>query len=465
MNTVKKQTTIIRHTWKILMPLVFFCFGCSDTTTPAITEENDILAGGATTINDATSKAFATPAPNLGAESFALHMEGDVAFDAKFVTAPASVNSGIGPLYNNISCSNCHTNDGRGTPPRNGEELTSMLFRLSVPGTSPDGGPNPAPGFGGQLQPRSIYGCSSEGNVRISYTEMPGAFPDGETYSLRQPTYTIINHYTDLPAGLMLSPRVAPPVFGLGLLEAVPENVITAKADESDADKDGISGRPNYVFDVVNKRSAIGRFGLKCNMPNLHQQNAGAYNGDMGVTSSVFPDENSLGQVQAIPAHTPEVDDKTLDAVVHYTRTLAVPARRNSNDETVKRGKQLFLQANCAGCHTPTLTTGTMDKLPEVSNQTIHPYTDLLLHDLGDELSDGRPDFLATGNEWRTSPLWGIGLTELVNGHSNFLHDGRARNYVEAILWHGGEATASRDYFKKLPKGDRDAVVAFLRSL
>ena len=183
--------------------------------------------------------------------------------------------------------------------------------------------------------------------------------------------------------------------------------------------------------------------------PNLRQQNAGAYNGDMGITTSVFPDENCIGQVQAIPAHPVEVDDKTLDAVVHYTRTLAVPARRNTTNDAVKRGKQIFIQANCTGCHTPTLVTGTMSEVPEVSNQTIHPYTDLLLHDMGDGLSDGRPDYLATGNEWRTTPLWGIGLTELVNGHSNFLHDGRARNYVEAIMWHGGEATNAREYFKK----------------
>ena len=465
MKPTKKQTLISGLAWKALFPFVLFCISCSDTGTPATTEENDVLSGGATTISDATSKAFANPAPNLSAESFALHMEGDVAFGAKFVTAPAPVNSGIGPLYNNVSCVSCHTSDGRGTPPRNGEELSSMLFRVSIPGTSPDGGPNPAPGYGGQLHPRSTYGCSAEGTVRITYTEVQGAFPDGEIYSLRQPTYTIVNNYTALPAGIMLSPRVAPPVFGLGLLEAIPENVLTANVDESDANKDGISGRANYVFDVVNKKTAIGRFGLKSNMPNLHQQNAGAYNGDMGVTSSVFPDENCVGQVQAIPAHPVEVDDKTLDAVVHYTRTLAVPARRSTTDETVKRGKQLFMQANCSGCHTPTLTTGTVPGLPEVSNQTIHPYTDLLLHDMGDGLSDGRPDYLATGNEWRTTPLWGIGLTELVNGHSNFLHDGRARNYVEAIMWHGGEATNARDYFKKLPKGDRDAVVAFLRSL
>ncbi|MBS1538260.1 MAG: c-type cytochrome [Bacteroidetes bacterium] len=465
MNTKTIQRKILKNSWKIFIVISFFYMSCTDNTAPANPDENDALSGGATTIFDATSKAFANPAPNLSAQSFELHQEGDVAFEAKFVTAPATINSGLGPIYNNIACVSCHASDGRGTPPNEGEELTSMLFRLSIPGFAPDGGPNPAPGFGGQLQPRAVIGSVSEGNVRITYKEIQGAFPDGEKYSLRQPTYTIINPYTALPAGLMISPRVAPPVFGLGLLEAVPESSILAIADESDANKDGISGRPNYVFDVTNKRTALGRFGLKCNMPNLRQQNAGAYNGDMGITSSVFPDENSVGQVQAIPAHAVEVDDKTLDAVVHYTRTLAVPSRRNTNDETVKRGKQLFMQANCLGCHTPTLKTGTVADIPEISNQTIHPYTDLLLHDMGDELSDGRPDYLATANEWRTSPLWGIGLTELVNGHSNFLHDGRARNFIEAILWHGGEASTSREYFKKLPQSDRKAIIAFLRSL
>jgi CxxC motif-containing protein (DUF1111 family) len=464
MNYTKLQSKLACH-WKILLLLLVFFYSCGNTSTPDNPEENDALSGGATTIFDATSKAFANPAPNLSEQSFELHQEGDVAFEAKFVTAPATVNSGLGPLYNNIACVSCHTSDGRGTPPNDGAELTSMLFRLSIPGTSSDGGPNPAPGFGGQLQSRSVIGYPSEGTVRISYSETIGSFPDGETYSLRKPTYTIINPYTTLPAGIMMSPRVAPPVFGLGLLEAVPEFDILANADELDANKDGISGRPNYVYDVIAKQPALGRFGLKCNMPNLRQQNAGAYNGDMGVTSSVFPDENCVGQIQAIPAHAPEVDDKTLDAVVHYTRTLAVPARRNTNDETVKRGKQIFIQANCSGCHTPTLKTGTVKDIPEISNQTIHPYTDLLLHDLGDELSDARPDYRATGNEWRTPPLWGIGLTELVNGHSNFLHDGRARNFVEAILWHGGEATTSRDYFKKLSKADRNALIMFLRSL
>lgn len=449
----------------ISLLLFWLVLGCSESPTPGEQDDTDIRSGGAMTIQDGTSRAFANPAPNLDATSEALHFEGDVAFEAKFITAPAPVNAGLGPLYNNISCVSCHAGDGRGRPPLYGEELVSILFRLSIPGSAPDGGPNPVPGFGGQLQPRSVVGSIGEANVVITYTELPAFFPDGESYSLREPHYTITNPYIPLPPNVMISPRVAPPVFGLGLLEAIPESTILALADESDANKDGISGKPNYVQDVVNKQSTLGRFGLKCNQPNLRQQNAGAYNGDMGVTTTVFPEENSHGQLQGIPAHSPEVDDKTLDAVVHYTRTLAVPARRNTGNAEVQRGKKLFVQANCSGCHTMTLQTGVVDNLPELSNQTIHPYTDLLLHDMGDGLSDGRPDYKASGNEWRTAPLWGIGLTEIVNGHSNFLHDGRARSLIEAIMWHGGEATASRDYFKNLSAGDRKAVILYLRSL
>ena len=266
---------------------------------------------------------------------------------------------------------------------------------------------------------------------------------------------------------MLFSPRVAPVVFGLGLLEAVPAQDILLRADPRDRNRDGVSGRVNLVFDAVRRRTVVGRFGWKANTPSLLQQTAGAYNGDMGVTSSIFPSESCEGQVPnpECQLHSPEVDDATVDAVAFYTQTLAVPARRNLDDPTATKGEFLFYVAGCAGCHTPTLRTGTLPGVPEVSNQVIHPYTDLLVHDLGDGLADNRPDFQASGREWRTPPLWGIGLVQTVNGHTNFLHDGRARNLLEAVLWHGGEAAGARERVRRFSASERAALVTFLESL
>ena len=426
------------------------------------------LAGGQTTVFDASSHAFSIPAPNLSPAAFEKHLEGDVEFEAVFVTAPAVVNPGLGPIYNNVSCINCHSRDGRGRPPGVDEGLVSLLFRLSLPKAedSVDGKPPiPVPGFGTQLNNRAIVNASPEGKVKIDYTEQTLTTEDGTRVHLRYPNYTLTETYQPLPENVEVSPRVAPAVFGLGLLEAIPENVILAYADEADADGDGISGKPNFVWDVVHQRYALGRFGWKANQPTLIQQVAAAYHDDMGITTSLFRTENSAGQPQ-LTAHsaTPEVSDEILDVVTFYVQTLAVPARRNIEDPHVKQGEQLFAEAQCASCHIPTLRTGVLTGVPSVSNQTIHPYTDLLLHDMGPDLADNRPDFHASGSEWRTPPLWGIGLVKRVNGHTNFLHDGRARDLMEAILWHGGEAEASRQAVEQMSKVERDALIAFLES-
>jgi CxxC motif-containing protein (DUF1111 family) len=255
-------------------------------------------------------------------------------------------------------------------------------------------------------------------------------------------------------------------VFGLGLLEAIPEATILALADEGDQDGDGISGKANYVWDVQKNGLSLGRFGWKANQPTLIQQVASAYHDDMGITTSLLPRENSDGQSQYDGrGDDPELSDEILDVVTFYVQTLAVPARRDLDDPLVQRGEQLFDNARCSACHIPTLQTGTLSDVPEVSNQTIQPFTDLLLHDMGPGLADNRPDFLATGSEWRTPPLWGIGLVKVVNGHTNFLHDGRARGLLEAILWHGGEAEQSREAVQEMSTNDRDALIAFLESL
>ena len=458
-----------------ILILVLILFGCeSEKSTDIINTETLVdstgaLSGGDTTVFDASSHAFSTPAPNLTQNALDKHLEGDVEFEAVFVTAPAVVNPGLGPIYNNVSCINCHSRDGRGRPPDLDEKLVSMLFRLSLPNSENEltgQQPIPVPGYGTQLNNRAIYGTPAEGSVKIDYTEQTLTLQDGTRVHLRYPNYTLTDTYHPLPENLQVSPRVAPVVFGLGLLEAIPEETILENADENDSDGDGISGKPNYVWDVVNRTDALGRFGWKANQPNLLQQVASAYHDDMGITTSLFPLENSTGQSQLKEnKSTPEVSDEILDVVTFYVQTLAVPARRKVDDPKVKHGERLFAQAQCADCHIPTLRTGVLTGVPSVSNQTIHPYTDLLLHDMGPDLADNRPDFRANGYEWRTPPLWGIGLVRTVNGHTNFLHDGRARDLMEAILWHGGEAEKSRDTVLEMSKTERDALIMFLESL
>ena len=458
----------------LLICLVSILLCACDSESPVAVESTPVfstseLSGGETTVFDASSHAFSIPAPNLSTAALEKHLEGDVEFEAVFVTAPAVVNPGLGPIYNNVSCINCHSRDGRGRPPSADEGLVSLLFRLSLPKAedSVTGKPPiPVPGFGTQLNNRAIVDAAPEGKVKIEYTEQTLTTADGTRVHLRYPNYTLTETYQPLPENVEVSPRVAPVVFGLGLLEAIPENAILAYADEADVDEDGISGKPNYVWDVVEKHYTLGRFGWKANQPTLLQQVAAAYNDDMGITTSLFSVENSAGQSQLTEHNVaPEVSDEILEVVTFYVQTLAVPARRNVDDPQVKQGEKLFAEAQCASCHVPTLRTGVLPGVLSVSNQTIHPYTDLLLHDMGPDLADNRPDFHASGSEWRTPPLWGIGLVKRVNGHTNFLHDGRARDLMEAILWHGGEAEASRQAVEQMSQAERDALIAFLESL
>lgn len=348
--------------------------------------------------------------------------------------------------------------------------MVSMLLRLSIPGTGAHGGVTPEPNYGDQLSGAAIPGVPAEGKEQIDYEEIAGLFSDGTTYSLRKPTYQITEvGYGPLHPDTLISPRVAPSMVGLGLLEAVPENQILASSDPEDQNHNGISGRPNHVWDIEQQTSALGRFGWKANQPSLRQQAAGAFLGDIGITSSLFPQQNCTAaqpDCQSAPTGaSPEIDEETLKAILFYSGTLAVPARRNWDNPTVLRGKALFLQSGCAGCHTPRLVTGNVASVGCLSHQTIHPYTDLLLHDMGEGLSDHRADFEATGSEWKTPPLWGIGLVQTVNGHTHFLHDGRARGFAEAILWHGGEASTSQQSFVHMNYGDRTALIQFLESL
>lgn len=423
------------------------------------------LSGGTQTAFDATSKAFTNEFSGLSANDSKVHELGDDAFEQTFVTAPAPVNSGLGGAFNNVSCVSCHHNDGIGVPTAGASE-SSLLMRVSFAGTGEHGGAVAVPGYGTQVQDKAIFGKQPEATVNISYTTQSFSFPDGETYELQTPVYTLSNLYTAISGGYLLSPRLAPPVFGLGLLEAIPESKIILNEDVNDADGDGISGKANYVWDDFTQQQMLGRFGLKANTATLLTQCAAAYNNDIGITSYVFPKETNHGQPQADNnSDDPELADSILNAVKFYVQTLQVPARRNVDDAKVKLGKQIFMDAKCESCHKQTLTTDVNVALPSISNQSIHPYTDMLVHDMGAGLADNRPDFMADGNEWRTTPLWGIGLFEVVNFPAYYLHDGRARTLTEAIMWHGGEAQQSKNYVAQLSKSDRDALLKFLKSL
>lgn len=425
------------------------------------------LSGGDNyTIFDASSSAFSTMLPTMSGRDQAVHGIGDTFFESKFVSAPAPVNPGLGAIFNNTSCSGCHQRDGRGRPPLPGESLRAMLIRISIPGQAPDGGPKAVPGFGTQLQDKAVAGYQPEASVTITYTDSTTLLGDGTVVALRVPHYQIDHPYRALPSDLLISPRIASATVGVGLIEAVSDRELLQHADPDDQDGDGISGKANMIYNHTTHTTTVGRFGWKSNVADVLTQVASAFQQDMGVTNRVFPQESSLGQPQD-PPPTSGVDlpDSVLHAVVFYMQTLAVPARREVGSPILQKGARLFETIGCARCHTTTLTTGVQMTFPYLSNQIIHPYSDFLLHDMGSALGDGRPDYQATGNEWRTAPLWGIGLTQKVSGYAYFLHDGRARSLTEAILWHGGEGTKSAEGFRKLSPGDRDALLGFLNSL
>lgn len=390
---------------------------------------------------------------------------------------------GLGPTFNENSCAQCHPKLGRSAAPAHGQEaLRGMVLRLSVPGFGERGAPKPHPSYGDQLQNRSISArVPREGRAIVSYDERDVRLPDGQTVSLRSPRI----EFKDLQFGplgddVMVSARAAPALFGLGLLEAVPESTILALAKRQA--KLGLNGRPNYVWDDEAGKTALGRFGWKANQPNTRQQVAAAMLNDIGATSTIYPVDNCPGPQAACrsdPTTTncggaqggctgellPEALPSRLEGLTLYLLSLAPPPRANAADPQVRRGERLFDQVRCANCHVPELRTGRQALLPNQRSTKLRPYTDLLLHDMGEALADNRPDFAAGGRDWRTAPLWGVGAIRLRNGHSDLLHDGRARNVLEAILWHGGEASEARERFMRLARPERDALVKFVESL
>jgi CxxC motif-containing protein (DUF1111 family) len=439
--------------------------------------------GGETTVADLSRNAFGHPASNLGEDRLPDFFIGNSFFKRNWVQASASTGArdGLGPLFHARSCAGCHSLDGRAAPTLGEQASPGLLMRLSVPGRGPHGEPRPEPTYGGQFAPQAVEGVLAEGKLRVRYVEHRGRFGDGSPYSRREPQYRLeaLGHGPMDPRVLM-SPRLAPQIVGMGLLEAIPAQDIEALASAQAAAGGSIRGRVNRVWDAYAQAEVLGRFGWKANVGSVAHQTAAAFRDDIGITSLRFPEESCRpgqsaclasprGGLTGMPgqedAARPEIDERTLDKVIHYTRTLAVPAQRRLQQPLLRQGQALFEQAHCAVCHVPRHRTGHWPGEPALSHQSISPYTDLLLHDMGPGLADGRDDFLAGPRDWRTPPLWGIGLLETVNGKAFYLHDGRARNLSEAILWHGGEAEASREAFQRMSRSERAALLHFLKSL
>lgn len=456
--------------------------GCSLFESESISRSvssSEKAVGGLASVAVTGKQAFSLPVMGLTDYQQTQFFTGNSLFKKNWVIAPASTTArdGLGPTFNAKSCSACHQNDGRATPPEvsNGTKaLISPLLRLSIPGKNKRGGPKADPHYGTQLNILANPGVEPEAISTLTWSEKSGQFPDGTYYSLREPTYTIKEWEYGAPdKNIMVSPRIGQQMAGLGLLEAIPTKAILNREDIHDQNGDGISGKANQVWDNINQETTLGRFGWKANQPSLEQQTADAFLGDIGITSRLNPIENCPpSQKDCLAAYNGnsleedyELDDKGLKHVIFYIRTLAIPRARIENEALFIEGQDLFNQIGCAQCHTPSYTTGKVAGIPQLSEQTIYPYTDLLVHDMGPQLADHRPDFLADGQEWRTPPLWGISQIEFVNGHMNLMHDGRARGVEEAILWHGGEGQKSRSAYKNLTESDRKKVLKFINSI
>ncbi|MEM6577179.1 MAG: di-heme oxidoredictase family protein [Pseudomonadota bacterium] len=451
-------------------------------------ERFEVNPAGAATVGDTQNdRVFSQPSGNMDFEDRLDFKVGGGLFKKLWVSSPSSTlaSDGLGPLYNARSCQGCHVSFGRGHPPENpGDTAISLLLRVSIPGDASDVkteiqdyiATRPDPTYGKQIQDFSLAGHPAEARLQIEYETMEVPLSGGEVAYLRSPTYSTTDlGYGPMHEDAMFSPRIAPQMIGLGLLEAIPAEDILANADPDDLDGDGISGRANMAWSPEFNRPMLGRFGLKAGLPTLRHQSADAFSGDIGISTPIMTaawGECTQAQTECRDAlhgdgdvRVFEVDDTGLDLVTYFSRNVAVPARRDLDDPEVLQGKKVFYETGCVSCHTPKFVTHRLPDQPEQSFQLIWPYTDMLLHDMGPGLADNRPEGRATGREWRTPPLWGIGLTQQVSGHTYFLHDGRARSLLEAVLWHGGEAQAQRDAVIEMPAQDRAALVRFLESL
>ena len=451
-------------------------------------EQFELMQGGAgTSRKDVSRDSFSQSSANITFEEEGDFKLGNALFRKNWVSSPSSTQAsdGLGPLFNERACQNCHLKDGRGRPPQGDAGTTSMFLRLARDASSAEEKAAladhrvlnfPDLVYGTQLQELAVPGLRGEGRMHVDYQERQVTLADGTVISLRKPSYSVVDlGYGPLDPRTTLSPRLTPPMVGLGLIEQIAPADILAHADPEDRDGDGISGRPNIVRDGQSGELTLGRFGWKAQTASIRQQAADAFAGDIGISTPEEPKhwgdctaaqakclampngvQPRLGLVEAPPP--------VMDLVTFYSQNLAVPARRDLDRPGVLAGKKVFYEIGCIACHTPKFVTrrGTPNKAQAF--QLIWPYSDFLLHDMGPDLADGQSVGEATGNEWRTPPLWGIGLTATVNGNSFFLHDGRARSLTEAILWHGGEAQKARDRFAAANAADRDALLKFLES-
>lgn len=448
----------------------------------------NLPAGASTSRKRVNADAFSQSSANITFEEEATFKLGNALFRKFWVSSPSSTQAsdGLGPLYNARACQNCHLKDGRGRPPVDDTSEGSMFLRLARGAETAEERKLvaehralnfPDPVYGGQLQNLAVPGLRGEGRMRIAYQEIPVTLGDGSVVSLRKPSYSVADPtYGPLDPRTTLSPRVAPPMIGLGLVEQVHPADIIAHADPDDADGNGISGKAATVRDPKTGEPTLGRFGWKASVASIRQQSAEAFANDIGLSNPDVPKHwgdctEAQKDCLAMPTGVQErlgdteAPDPVMDLVTFYSQNLAVPARRNSGKAQVLAGKKLFYDAGCISCHTPKFVTRRDAPNKAQSFQLIWPYSDFLLHDMGEGLADGQQVGDATGSEWRTPPLWGIGLTKTVSGHTLFLHDGRARDLAEAILWHGGEAQKARDAFAAMAKADRDVLVTFLGSL
>lgn len=375
-------------------------------------------AAGIGIVDRADAQAYSAPAPELDAAARAEFLAGRALFRRQWRPGDGE-GAGLGPLFNRRSCAGCHIRDGRGRPPQPGVRGPARGM-VAILGAHER--------FGRQLQDQAVVGAAAEGRLSLAWESVSGAFADGGRFALRAPRYRIEAEgwRGDEP----FSPRTPPAVFGLGLLEAV--------ADEEIERPDG--GAPGRAARVD---GGVGRFGWRAERARLRDQVIAAAREDIGLDS---------------PA---EIDNAAIDSLVAYLRGLAVPVRRRVDAPDVRRGGAVFAAAGCPACHRPELRIGPAPPVAAWAGRTIRPYTDLRLHDMGPGLADPGTD----NAEWRTPPLWGLGLMETVNGHSALLHDGRARGALEAVLWHGGEAAASRDAVIALDARRRADLLAFLASL
>ena len=469
----------IRSSSSQLMPLIDF----------ESAEANEHLSGGMGTVFSSNKNSFSLPMRNIHPSNKIDFFIGNGLFQRNWVASPSltEASDGLGPLFSGNSCQSCHISDGRGHPPLTftNDSSSLMTLHLSIPSknelmnTKYDSLKiklNPEPIYGSQLSSFGIEGIYSEGNIDIVYEFIPIAFNNGKIISLRKPIYSIVNkNYGDLHIDVQISARVAQPMIGLGLIENISEIDILNNVDLEDLNKDGITGKANYVWDIRQDKSTLGRFGWKASQPSIYQQTVDALFEDMGLSSTAIPLYDNCTHHQLECKKLPngnsknyddvEVSNDQVDLIVYYSKHLGVPQRRDYENARVLEGKEIFFKSGCASCHTPKFVTMKVENDQSLSEQVIWPYSDFLLHDMGEDLADDVDEFLANGGEWRTPPLWGVGLTSKVSGHTNLLHDGRARNILEAILWHGGESKKSKENVLNLSDYEIENLLLFINSL